>query len=161
MPFASNNLTPTTPIHPAPMNKLNIALNAEIIRLARKEVKQAVTPLLAAIKKLKAGTAKLKAEIAALKAGQTVKQAGPKLDVSDKELKAARFSGGLIMKLRKRLGLSRAQMGKLVGVSEFAIMGWERGDYRPKTESQKALIVLRKTSKAQVKKMVEEGRGVV
>lgn len=142
------------------MNKLHIALNAEITRLARREVKQAVTPLLAAIKRLKAGTARLKAEIESLKAGQTIKQAGPKLDVSDKELEAARFSGGLIKKLRKRLGLSRAEMGKLIGVSEFAVMGWERGDYRPKQESQKALIALRKMSKSQVKKMVEEGRRV-
>lgn len=141
------------------MNKLQTILKDEITRLARREVRKAVTPLLAAIKRLKAADATLKAEIVALKQSSAAKTAVPSPSVTDAELKSARFSGGLIRKLRKRLGLTASQMAKLVGVSTFSIHAWESGKTRPKLESQKALVALRKMSKSQARKRVAEGRG--
>ncbi|NLF38485.1 helix-turn-helix domain-containing protein [bacterium] len=142
------------------MSKLHTALNSEITRLARREVRQAVTPLLAAIRKLKDGSARLKAEIEALKSGRAQAGARPAVAVSDAELKAARFSGRLIRKLRTRLGLTAAEMAKLMGVSSFSVFAWEGGRIRPRQESQKALIALRKLNKRDVRKMVKEGKSL-
>ena len=142
------------------MSKLHTALNSEITRLARREVRQAVTPLLAAIRKLKDGSAKLKAEIEALKSGRAQAGVRTAVAVSDSELKAARFSGRLIRKLRTRLGLTAAEMAKLMGVSSFSVFAWEGGRIRPRQESQKALIALRKMNKRDVRKMVKEKKSL-
>ena len=68
----------------------------EIIRLTRRELKKAITPLKSATSKARTAIATLKTQLAALKQ-QTVKPAEPTVPgVTDKERKKARFSGKLM-----------------------------------------------------------------
>ncbi len=140
------------------MSNVHSALKQEIIRLARREIKQQTTALLAGIKKLKATSAQFKAGIAALQPAKSAAQTGQLPPVSDAEAKAARFSGALIKKLRARLGLSRNAFGKLIGVTGFAVIAWETDECKPNAERRKTIIVLRKMSKRHVAKMLKEGQ---
>ena len=142
------------------MSTVQNALKQEIIRLARREIKQQATSILSGIKKLKATTAMLKAEIAALQKAKAVAPVGPAPVISDEDVKGARFSGMLIKRLRTRLGLSRNEFGKLIGVTGFAVIAWETNECKPKADRRKALIALRKMSKRQVAKMLKEGQTV-
>ena len=81
--------------------------------------------------------------------------------VSDKELKKARFSGGLIRKLREKLGLTREQFGKLIGVTGYAVIPWETNECRPNALRQKAIVALRKRGKREVRALVGEGKAVL
>ncbi|MCX7002429.1 MAG: hypothetical protein NTV22_04050 [bacterium] len=128
------------------MSNVHSALKQEIIRLARREIKQQAAPIVSGIKKLKAAKA--------------VAPVGPAPVISDEDVKGARFSGMLIKRLRTRLGLSRNEFGKLIGVTGFAVIAWETNECKPKADRRKALIALRKMGKRQVAKMLKEGQAV-
>ncbi|MCX7002421.1 MAG: hypothetical protein NTV22_04010 [bacterium] len=142
------------------MSTFQQTLKSEIVRLARREIKQQATPIISGIKKLKAATVALKAEIVALQKAKTVAPAGQAPVISDEEVKTARFSGALIKRLRTRHGLSRNEFGKLIGVTGFAVIAWETNECKPKADRRKALIALRKMGKRQVVKMLKEGQAV-
>jgi len=142
------------------MSTVQNALKQEIIRLARREIKQQAAPIVSGIKKLKAVTATLKAELATLQKAKTVAPVGPAPVISDEDVKGARFSGMLIKRLRTRHGLSRNEFGKLLGVTGFAVIAWETNECKPKVDRRKALIALRKMGKRQVAKMLKEGQAV-
>jgi DNA-binding transcriptional regulator YiaG len=142
------------------MSTVQNALKQEIIRLARREIKQQITSIVSGIKKLKAATATLKAEIATQQKAKTVAPVGQASVISDEEVKTARFSGALIKRLRTRHGLSRNEFGKLIGVTGFAVIAWETNECKPKADSRKAIIALRKMGKRQVARMLKEGKNV-
>jgi DNA-binding transcriptional regulator YiaG len=75
--------------------------------------------------------------------------------VSEDEVKAARFSGRLIQKLRARLGLSQMALGRLVGVSGAAVVQWERGRASPSAPNRKALVALRRRGRREVRRLLE------
>ncbi|MCX7001781.1 MAG: helix-turn-helix transcriptional regulator [bacterium] len=142
------------------MSTFQQTMKSEIIRLARREIKQQTTPIVSGIKKLKAATAALKAELAALQKAKTVAPVGQVPMISDAEVKTARFSGALIKRLRTRHGLSRNEFGKLIGVTGFAVITWETNECKPKADRRKAIIALRKMGKRQVAKLLKEGQAV-
>lgn len=111
------------------MSKLMIAMKEEIRRIARKEIR-------AAISGLKKDRARIRKDVAALKrqanrdrntiaalteaiARQT-RQAAPGLR------KNARITARGVKALRRKLKMSRADFGKLIGVSALTIMRMER-----------------------------------
>ena len=143
------------------MSTYNIVFKQEVIRLAKHEIKKAITPLLATIRRQRQDIAKLKQENASIKQ-QIARPAEPVVPgVSDKELKKARFSGKLIRKFRTKLGLSREQFGKLIGVTGYAVIPWESNESRPRTATMKTLVALRKMGKREIKAMVKAGKTVV
>jgi len=142
------------------MSTFQQTLKSEIIRLARREIKQQATLIVSGIKKLKATTAILKAEVAALQKTKTVAPVGQVPVISDEVVKTARFSGALIKRLRTRLGLSRNEFGKLIGVTGFAVIAWETNECKPKADRRKAIIALRKMGKRQVAQMLKDGQTV-
>jgi DNA-binding transcriptional regulator YiaG len=128
----------------------NIAevLKAEISRLARKEIRGEI----AALKK---AAAQQRAHIAAVR---------KKVDILEKQLKRAstgsqrqkdagreveprsglRFRPSGLASHRKRLGLSAADFGRLLGVSGQSIYKWETGEVRPRRAQLEAIAVVRK-----------------
>jgi DNA-binding transcriptional regulator YiaG len=58
--------------------------------------------------------------------------------------RGARFSGGLIQKLRRRLKLTQGQLALLTGVSVTAVRAWEANRSRPQGARRAALVALRK-----------------
>ena len=141
------------------MGKMESAIRGEISRLARREIRKAVRPLLKERARLKGQIADLK------KAVQDVeKSVAPlvrdrqasrsKLRATVQEAQAARLSPGLIRKLRKRLGLSQEEFGLLADVTYGAVAAWEQGRSRPSAGSRSAIVALRKLGKREVQDLI-------
>ena len=58
-------------------------------------------------------------------------------------------------------GLTRDQFGKLIGVTDYAVIPWETNECRPNALRQKAIVALRKMGKREVMAMVKAGKTVV
>ena len=111
------------------MGKMESAIRDEVSRLARREVRKAVGPLLkerarlkGQIVDLKTAVQTLRKQVAPLMRDQRARRSS--LRATESEMKAARFSPGLILKLRKRLGLSQEELGILVDVTLGAVAAW-------------------------------------
>ena len=114
---------------PNPMKELK----SEISRLARKEAKQVVAPVQRASANYRGLIAGLRKQIDALQGEvASLRRAAPKADgaFAAAQEPQGRFwiTGKGVRALRKRLGLTQAQFGKLVGVSVPTIVNWEKVD---------------------------------
>ncbi len=129
-------------------------LKEEISRVARKEVRRET----AALKK---ASAAYRAEIAALKRRATEmerrlrsvdKNARPSaaVAVNDESIpEATRFSAKGLTAHRKRLGLSAADLGLLIGASSQSIYNWESGKARPNGKYRPMIAALKTVGKKQ------------
>jgi DNA-binding transcriptional regulator YiaG len=128
----------------------NIAslLKAEIIRLARKEVRNEVAALRKASAAHRREIAALKREISTLKgkAKALAKQATRKVEAAEPVTKA-RFSAKGLHSLRTKLGLSAAGMAKLLGVSQQSVYNWESKKTVPRPGQVTAIAALRSVGK--------------
>jgi DNA-binding transcriptional regulator YiaG len=134
-------------------------LKAEISRLARKEARAEVS----ALKKL---TSQYRSEIATLKKrvseietvlkklGKASLRSNSKA-ISDAPEKALRFRVAGFAALRKKLGLSAAEMGQLIGVSAQSIYHWESGKTKPRASQLAAISSVRKLGKKEVASRLE------
>jgi DNA-binding XRE family transcriptional regulator len=133
----------------------NIAsvLKEEIARVARKEVRTDTQPLKKSSATHRSDIAALKRRIAALE--QLVKRLGKQSGAKAAAPQAGppagsfRFSASGLMAQRKRLGLSAAEAGKLLGVSDQSVYKWENGKTRPRASQFAAIAALRSLSKKQ------------
>ena len=126
-------------------------LRAEISRIARKEVRSEILGL-------KKGVGAYRSEIAALKRRtqaleqqlrRLVKEGGHAAVEGQTEAPAVahRFSAKRLSAHRRRLGLSAADFGRLLGVSAQSIYNWEEGKARPRASHLAALAALRTLGK--------------
>ena len=113
------------------MSNVMKELKAEISRLSRKEAKGVVAPVKKASATYRGLIAGLRKQVVALQnelAG--LKRAMPKAEkvIQAKTEPEGRFwiTGKGVKALRKRLGLTQAVFGKLVGVTPNAVVLWER-----------------------------------
>lgn len=130
-------------------------LKSEIARLAKKEVR-------AETQALKKASAAYRSEIAALKRRITGleslikklgKGAGPAKAAEALEEEggpALRFRVAGFAALRKKLGISAAEMGKLLGVSAQSVYHWETGKTKPRASQLTAISAIRKMGKREV-----------
>ena len=132
------------------MPNLAVALKTEISRLARKEIKSNTSSTKGAVAQFRRDIAKLKRlmevqqkEIAFLKAQERKRLGQPQSTNGEEELEGVRHSARSVRGQRKRLRLSAADFGKLVGVSGLTIYSWERGNRRPRKERLAALVAVR------------------
>lgn len=127
------------------------ALKSEIARVARKEVRGETVPL-------KKAVSAYRSEIAALKRrAQTLEQdlkrlskvhmPAPESDSGAEDPSKIRFSAKSLSSQRRRLGLSAAQCGLLVGASDQSVHNWEHGKTRPLARHLPAIAALRGMSK--------------
>jgi DNA-binding transcriptional regulator YiaG len=143
------------------MGKLEATLKSEIMRLARREVRPVLGPLVAQVRALSrqvraltADTQRLTRATRKLETERSAKVA--QLKVPDTELATSRMSAGLIKKLRGRHGITQQQLALLVGVSAAAVQSWEQGIARPTGDNRVALVALRKLPPADVTKLMEQ-----
>jgi len=143
------------------MGKIETVVKAEILRLARKEMRPVITPLTQRVrtltrqvKTLTAQNQRLSRVVRQLEAAR-VQQVG-KLTVSEQEAGRTRMSPGLIKKLRNRLGLTQQQLATLVSVSAAAVQSWEQGIARPTGDNRTALVALRKLGRRDVARLLAE-----
>ena len=99
--------------------------------------------------------AELKRRIAALEAAVKKVGAGERKRDSQAEEPAAdesglRFRADGFASHRKRLALSAAEFGKLIGVTAQTIYNWEAGETRPRASQMQAVAAVRKMGKKEV-----------
>ena len=133
-------------------------LKSEIARLARKELRAETRLLKKANAQYRADIAALKRRLADLERGMArlAKSSGKtgarQQAVTEEAAPAAglRFRAGGFASLRKKLGLSAAEMGKLIGVSAQSVYHWETGKSRPRAAQLAAIAAVRKLGKREV-----------
>jgi len=130
-------------------------LKEEIVRLARKEVRQETEGLKKASAQYRSDIAALKRRIASLEKqlSHVEKKAVGKASAADAKEGGTpmRFSAKGLAKQRQRLGLSAAEMGSLIGVSAQTVYNWETGKSRPRAQQLAAIAAVRGMGKRQVK----------
>lgn len=142
------------------MPNLAAALKQEITRLARRESRSLTKSLHRAsaqfrrdIAELKRRNSKAQAEIARLK-GQVLK--GVSAPITEADTAKVRFTVRSVKSQRKRLAISAAQYGKLVGVTAHTVYKWEHGASRPGKAQVAALAALRSLGKKEAKQRLEQ-----
>jgi len=138
-------------------------LKDEILRLARKEVRQAVEGFRKASAQYRTDIAALKRQVAALeKQVARIERKGPKKPTIEAEGESStkfRFSAQRFAKQREKLGLSAGDLATLIGVSAQTIYHWETGKTRPRQGQLAAIAAVRKMGKREIKAQLESQEG--
>ena len=135
------------------MPDIGKALKDEIARISKREANCLFDAHIKTIRSLKQQVAELKKQI-----GQPAAKppAEPKEASADQpEGKSGWFTSKGVAGMRKRLGLTRAQMATLCGVTVSAVSLWESastGKLKLRTKTSEALLKLRKMTPAAAKK---------
>jgi len=144
------------------MSNFVAGLRQEIVRLARKEVRALTKPLYKASARFRKDLAKLKRENAKARA-ETVRlerqaRKGAAAPIAEAPAEKVRFSAASVRAQRKRLGLSAAKFGRLVGVTGHSVYSWEHGASRPRRAQLVAFGALRALGKTEVNERLEQLR---
>lgn len=146
------------------MSTIAAVFKSEIARVARKELR-------AELDALRKTNAHYRSELAALKrrlhtvesqlrrlgkVTAKVVQAGDSADENNADGAGIRFSAKGFATLRKRLGLSAAQMGKLLGASQLSVYKWESGKAHPRAGSLQAIAQVRSIGKKEAARRLEQ-----
>ena len=146
----------------------NIAtlLKEEMSRLARKEVRNETTASKKASAQHRRDIAELKRQVSSLQSRvsslekQVLRNAPP--PATDADAKGVRFTAKGLRSQRKRLGLSAAGYGKLIGVTPQSIYNWESEVSRPRKQQLAALASIRhigkKEAQARLEKLTKSSR---
>ena len=143
------------------MGKVETVLKAEIARLSRRETRRLMTKPVEELRRLRRRVAGLEHEVRALKAARIEEQVKTKIraaaeTVASRQAVTIRMTPGLIRALRRRLGISQAELAKLVGVSTVAVGQWEAGRSRPRSESKARIAALRSVGRREVRRLLAE-----
>jgi DNA-binding transcriptional regulator YiaG len=146
------------------MPDIATVLKSEIRRLARKEARAEVDTLKKSSAQYRKDIARLKRDldrankkISALE--QEVDNRPASAVVPPQELEQRRFSARGLRSHRKRLGLSAAELGELIGVTAQTVYNWEQGKARPRGPQFTRLIELRSLGKRAVTARLERKGG--
>ncbi len=145
------------------MPNIAVTFRQEITRLARREIRSQTQGLRKAsaqyrrdIAGLKRHASKLKSEVARLerRVGGNV---APR--IAEAESATVRFTAKGVVSQRRRLGISAADYGKLIGVTGHTIYKWEHGVSRPRKAQLTALASIRHLGKREALARLEQARG--
>lgn len=128
------------------MPNIGALLKEEIVRLSRRENRKQTAALQKASAAYRHEFAAMKRRIAALEGALKQAQKSNVRATSSKEstpTTSMRFVAKGFRSLRHRLGLSAAQIGKLLGVSEQSIYNWETKKAVPRRSQLPAIAELR------------------
>jgi len=141
------------------MGKVESSIKAEILRLAKREVRGVFLPLRREVRAMRlrlSGLAKNFALVDRVAKEKLREDESKKfqLQSSPEEVKISRLTPARIRKLREKLGLSQRELAVLAGVTIGAIGLWEKGKFRPAMNKKAILVGLRKLGKRDVKKLL-------
>ena len=134
-------------------------LKEEISRLARKEAKTSIGPIIRQIQELKRTLRGQRNQIAALQRelgrGSLPVSTGSIAfaPVGNGRVTGVRISPASIRRHRTRLSLSQREMGLLLDVSTLTICKWEAGNAIPRGKNRSAIAAFRKLGKKEVNQL--------
>ncbi len=143
------------------MPNLAIALKEEIRRLARKEIKAMVGTTQKAVAQYRRDIAALKRQLVQQERKverlkkQFLSQGGEQAVLAEESPSGVRFSARSVKAQRRRLTLSAASYGKLVGVSALTIYNWESSKSRPRKVQLSAVVAIRGIGKREAEKRLK------
>jgi DNA-binding XRE family transcriptional regulator len=131
------------------MSNIALVLRNEIVRISRRELRKETAVFQRSSAQYRRDIAALKRTIASLQRAlkQQHHDSAPTVDEVSSEGANMRFVAKGFRSLRRRLGLSAGQLGKLLKVSEQSIFNWET-----KKRRREVLTCLRLRAPAQVRK---------
>lgn len=140
------------------MPDIKAILSEEIRRLAKKEVKLAVTPLAKTIVEQRKTISELKKRISALENRKTTAAAAAGSDEVQPadETKKLRLNAAGIIRVRTKLKLTQSDFAKLLNVSTHTVSMWELGKNSPRKDARAAICALRTIGKRDLKKRLAE-----
>lgn len=143
------------------MPNIATVLKAEIARLARKELRSQTEAHKKALAAHRADIASLKRRVQELeralaKSVRARSSTAAPASIDDAGVSGLRFRAGGMAANRKRLGLSAADFGLLVGATGQSVYSWEQGKTKPRGKSLAAIAALRSIGKREVAKRLVE-----
>jgi DNA-binding transcriptional regulator YiaG len=145
---------------------MNIAqvLKLEISRISKHEAKLLTSTTRSTAIQLKKTTADLKNRLATLEKSnkELIKQVEFLVTAIPKPVQEAEVKGWISGKgvkyLRKKLGLTQEELGKLTGVSLGGVRAWERqaGMLKMRETTKKAIMAIRGIGKVEARKRLDE-----
>ena len=139
------------------MGKLETAVKTEINRLAKKQGRALTTKLKEDLKQVKGRVRDLDKQVKGLKKqleSEQLKRKVKKVTAKAADQEQVRLSPKLIKALRKRLGISQADLAVLAEVSLGAVSQWETGKVSPSAEKKAKIAGLRKLGKREVQRIL-------
>lgn len=139
------------------MTTFATSLKREIARVARKELRHEISALRKStaahrseIAELKRTLKSLELQIKAVSRATHKSAPSPKVPSTGTHAKPGRkvvFGAAELLALRKQLGFTQPQMGKLVGASALSIHKWEGGKVTPRAAQVEKVMAIRKIGK--------------
>ena len=144
------------------MPNLAVTFRQEITRLARREIRSQTQGSRKASAQFRRDIAELKRHASELKSEVTrlERQVGKHVvrQVAEADPVKVRFAAKSVVSQRKRLGISAADYGKLIGVTGHTVYKWEHGTARPRRAQLTALASTRRLRKAEALARLEQMR---
>ena len=140
----------------------NIAalLKEEIVRLARKEIRRQTGVLRNASAQYRRDIAALKRRVSDLQRKVTPLERQVLKNVpaqpAEADAEHVRFTAKGLRSQRRRLGLSAANYGKLIGVTGQTIYSWEQETSRPRKQQFAPIAALRQIGKREVQARLQQ-----
>jgi DNA-binding transcriptional regulator YiaG len=139
------------------MPNIGQVLRDEIARISRRESRKQSSVLQRASAAYRRDIAALKREIATLRREVKKKPSSKSaaVEASAETKGKLRFRADGFRTMRRRLGLSASQLGKLLGVSEQSIYNWETKTATPRSSHLPTIARLRTMGKREVQQLLE------
>jgi len=145
------------------MSSFMESFKEEVRRLARKEVKEQTGTMRKQVTQYRSQIASLKREVTdqqrqikALEKGIAKASDASPAEIRDEASPQIRFSPAGFASHRERLGLSAADMGKLLGVSGQSVYAWEQERSRPRRKQLETIAEVRALGKREALARLEE-----
>jgi DNA-binding transcriptional regulator YiaG len=130
-------------------------LKSEIQRLARKETRSEISSLRKSVATYRVEIAALKRRLSELEAiVKKLSKPTAAKKVESNESSALRWRAPGFSSLRKKIGLSAADMGKLLGVAGATVYSWEAGKTKPRASQMAAIARVRQLGKRAAAEML-------
>ena len=142
------------------MPNIAAVLKDEVSRLARKETRSETAVFKKASAQHRRDIAELKRQVSYLQGRVSLLEKQVLRDVSSQvaeaDAKGVRLTAKGLRSQRKRLGLSAADYGKLVGVTAQTVYSWENEESRPRRTQLPVLASIRHMGKREVQSRLEQ-----
>lgn len=144
------------------MSSLISSLKSEITRVARKELKgelqslrKVTTVHRSEIAALKRQLKSLASELKAVKRGNKSAASAPSDGDAPDKPSRIRFTAERFAALRAKLGLTQAEIAKVLGASSLSVHKWETGAVQPRAAQLEKIASVMKLGKREARAMLQ------